>query len=116
VTEPVVHSLDVGHPNGAGAFMIFCPGCQCGHRFNHGAPQGPNWDFNGDMVRPTINPSLLVTGTQKITDEEHRRIMAGEQVTPRPLRCHSWIRDGNIQFLDDCTHELRNKTVPLAPF
>jgi hypothetical protein len=29
--------------------------------------------------------------------------------------CHSLIRDGQIQFLTDCTHELAGQTVPLAP-
>ncbi|MGC4033677.1 MAG: hypothetical protein QM754_18485 [Tepidisphaeraceae bacterium] len=31
-------------------------------------------------------------------------------------RCHSFVRDGQIEFLGDCTHELAGKTVPLEPF
>jgi hypothetical protein len=28
-------------------------------------------------------------------------------------RCHSFVPDGIIQFLNDCHHELRGKTVAL---
>jgi hypothetical protein len=27
--------------------------------------------------------------------------------------CHSFIQEGSIIFLDDCTHTLRGQTVPL---
>jgi hypothetical protein len=30
-------------------------------------------------------------------------------------RCHIFVRDGKIQFLNDCTHELAGKTVPMEP-
>lgn len=30
-----------------------------------------------------------------------------------PAVCHSFIRDGQIQFLSDCTHALAGQTVPL---
>jgi hypothetical protein len=30
--------------------------------------------------------------------------------------CHSFIKDGMIQFLDDCTHALAGQTVPLGEF
>lgn len=30
--------------------------------------------------------------------------------------CHSFIKDGQIQYLDDCTHRLKNQTVPLKPY
>jgi len=29
--------------------------------------------------------------------------------------CYSYITDGRIQFLSDCTHELANQTVDLPP-
>jgi hypothetical protein len=29
--------------------------------------------------------------------------------------CHCFIRDGQIQFLLDCTHALAGQTVPLPP-
>src|SRR5436309_254590 len=30
--------------------------------------------------------------------------------------CHSFVRDGLIEFLGDCTHPLAGRTVPLEPF
>lgn len=30
--------------------------------------------------------------------------------------CHSFVRDGLIQYLPDCTHHLAGQTVPLEPF
>lgn len=30
--------------------------------------------------------------------------------------CHSFITDGQIQFLNDCTHPLAGQTVPLPNF
>jgi hypothetical protein len=44
--------------------------------------------------RPTISPSLAV----------------GPNTS---FRCHSFIRDGQIQFLDDCWHELKGQTVEI---
>ena len=31
-------------------------------------------------------------------------------------RCHSFIRDGKIQYLNDCTHEFAGKTVELPDY
>ncbi|TXH54540.1 MAG: ammonia monooxygenase [Desulfurellales bacterium] len=89
----------------------WCPGCE----EHHGVPvQGPKaWGFNGNPDRPTLTPSVLVTGMRSITGEEHKRIMAGEEIEPTPMRCHCFIRDGMIEFLGDCSHKLAGQTVPL---
>ena len=69
--------------------LVFeCPGCGYGHPFDT-----KRWQWNGSMDRPTFTPSLLVM------DPAHR--------------CHSWVRDGKIQFLNDCYHQLAGKTVEL---
>jgi hypothetical protein len=50
---------------------------------------------------------------------EHDTILPENDVTgkvTKTFRCHSLVTDGNIQFLDDCTHELKGKTVPLEDF
>lgn len=73
-----------------------CPGCKYGHSFRIKG-QGPVWDWNGSLEKPTFSPSLLVW-----------------QSRPE-ARCHSFVRDGNIEFLGDCFHELKNQTVPLPP-
>ncbi len=71
------------------------------------------WTFNGDGDRPTFSPSVLVKGTVPITDEEHAAIMTGGTIEPKPLVCHSFVTNGCIRFLDDCTHALSGQTVDL---
>lgn len=74
-----------------GRWLYYCPGCD-----EHHGP-GDSWAFNGDHERPTFSPSILVTGY--IRDAE--------------VRCHSFVRDGQIQYLGDCTHALAGQTVPM---
>lgn len=57
------------------------------------------WSFNGDMDKPTFNPSVLNTSN-----------WGPER---RELRCHSYVTAGRIQFLPDCTHPLAGQTVDL---
>jgi hypothetical protein len=72
-----------------------CPGCESAHMIRDSAG---GWTFNGNFERPTFTPSVLVTGTQPITDAEHATLMAGGSIETRPLRCHSFVTDGRIQF------------------
>ncbi len=101
-----------------GLVMFYCPGCKCHHGVNTDktAPNpytGAMWQWNGSLDSPTFSPSILVRGTVPITDDEHRRIMAGEAFEPKPLVCHSFVTDGRIQFLGDCTHELAGQTIEI---
>jgi hypothetical protein len=90
-----------------GMLIFYCQGCgQC-----HGV--NDSWTFNNDFERPTFSPSILVRGTEHITDEEHAKIMRGEHVEPRRFVCHSFVKNGAIEYLNDCTHELAGKTVEL---
>lgn len=91
-----------------GLVMFECPGCEC----MHGVDQNW-WTWNGSKSKPTFFPSILVHGVVPITDDEAQRIMAGEQFNPVPIVCHSYVRDGMIDFLGDCTHKLAGKKVPL---
>lgn len=58
-----------------------------------------NWTWNGSVDKPTLRPSVLTQGSSLHSREK--------------FVCHSWINDGQVQFLDDCTHDLRNTTVDL---
>jgi hypothetical protein len=79
----------------SGKIYVFeCPACKYGHPFHVGVPGSPSWEFNGSLDKPTFSPSLLVN-----------------QHDPSRL-CHSFVRDGNIQFLADSWHK-RSDTVPL---
>ena len=96
-----------------GLVYFFCPGCKTGHQVGIEPPAKLIWGFNGDGDKPTFTPSVLVRGTQRITDDERARILAGEMIDSRPLVCHSFVTDGRIHFLGDCTHELAGQTVDL---
>ena len=80
-----------------------------------GTRQGTNkWTWNGDVVKPTLKPSVAINGFEDITDEEAQRILNGEKIEPRRKVCHMWINDGKAQFLNDCTDSsIRNKTIDL---
>lgn len=82
---------DLGH------VWIDCPGC----RYPHVADK--RWAFNGSLESPTLSPSLLVT-TPGVDDGEWKI---------EATRCHSFVTDGRIQFLSDCTHELAGQTIDL---
>lgn len=110
---PVVNRTETGQ------LTFWCPGCECAHGIWTKDSRNPvtnaAWEFNGDFIRPTISPSVLVRGTRDITDDEHSRIMAGEKIDIPDRVCHSFVRDGRIQFLADCTHSLAGKTVDMEP-
>lgn len=76
------------------SWAIKCPGCGDYHCYDN------RWTFNGDMERPTFTPSMKSTyehGEPKITHV-----------------CHSFVTDGRIQFLSDCTHSMKGQTVDLS--
>ena len=85
-------------------FMFWCPGCDEPHHVRvaeHHRNEDGNWGFDGNLERPTFTPSVRVYWPQTATRGE---------VT----RCHSFVRDGEIEFLGDCLHGLAGKTVPLG--
>ena len=77
---------------------FFCPGCGCGHYVTvdgHRNIAGAIWSWNGSEESPTFQPSIL-------SNPDYA-----------PGRCHCFVRDGKIQFLDDCYHDLKGQTVLL---
>lgn len=81
-----------------GLFVFHCPGCGFDHPFHvlpAKTPKGDSWTWNGSMDSPTFQPSLLVN---KDYPEQ---------------RCHSFVLNGMIQFLNDCHHTLKGQTVPI---
>lgn len=74
--------------------MFYCPGCKEPHGGVRVKGQQP-WSWDGDLVKATINPSILVT----------------MELSDRSRVCHSFIRDGQIVYLDDCWHDLKGQTV-----
>jgi hypothetical protein len=96
----------------------WCPGCKELHMVNTG-PSG--WTFNGDYDKPTFAPSVLVTGGHYMDgwmgpgcwctfDRDHPEF---PPTRFECVRCHTFIRDGQIQFLPDCSHSLAGQTVAM---
>lgn len=77
-----------------GNIMWRCPGCGTTHAADD------RWKFNGDLEKPTLSPSYLATQ---------------DWMNP-PRKCHCFIRDGQIQFCNDCTHKLNGQTVDMIEF
>ncbi len=108
-----------------GALSFKCPGCGYAHTVHIGVGDGPRWSYNGNAEKPTFSPSVLCRTVRGIglTDDdwaEYDRIYSGpnglEAVLNHPKFrwvCHSFVVDGRIQFLSDCTHELAGQTVDL---
>lgn len=78
--------------------FIECPGCGNAHRLRIKQGTGdsksePCWGFDDDFEKPTFTPSLLCASPGR--------------------RCHSFITNGKIRFLDDCDHALAGRIVEL---
>jgi hypothetical protein len=82
--------------------MVECPACGYGHLFRTvpGTKGQAVWTFNGDRDKPTFSPSMLVNARTHVTD-------------PSAILCHSFVREGRIEFLGDCSHALAGQTVEL---
>lgn len=99
-----------------GRVAFWCPGCDEAHQVRVDPAYGSVWGFNGDGDAPTFTPSILVNGKRRITDAEHARLMSGETVDVPDTTCHSFVTNGQIQFLGDCSHALSGQTVSLGDF
>lgn len=110
--------VTISEYEGRKTFSFQCPGCKESHNI------GETWQFNGDVERPTFSPSILVkSGHYADTlrhdhpcwcDHNAEMIAKGEEPSGFECGiCHSFVRDGKIEFLSDCTHALAGQTVEL---
>ena len=99
--------------------MFRCPGCQQTHVVPIGEGDGPRWGYNGNDDAPTFTPSILVQSGHHAPGHKGGDCWCNfEARTGRKSGfacgvCHSFVNDGQIQFLGDCTHALAGQTVPL---
>lgn len=74
-------------------YYFHCPACEFIHCVRVRGEQ-PLWTVSGvEEDKPTVSPSILAYADN--------------------FRCHSFVREGRIQFLGDCTHKLAGQTVDL---
>lgn len=104
-------------------FSFWCPGCKGAHGVWVTPGAKPVWTWNGSVDKPTFSPSILVRSGHFVNPEHcwckfnEKRIAEGkEPVSFKCRRCHSYVTDGNIQFLSDCTHILVGQTVALPEY
>lgn len=76
---------------------LWCTGCN-GYHSVCVDPGG--WTWKGNEESLTINPSILVRGVRGDNDQVK-------------TLCHSFVRDGKIQFLSDLAYALAGRTVDL---
>lgn len=114
--SPILRSLE------GGVVAFWCPGCDEAHAIRVDGPNAWQWDRNAD--RPTFSPSVLVTSGHYSPGHDGKSCWCtynaahpGEEQPGAKRficgRCHSFVRDGQIQFLSDCTHTLAGQTVSL---
>jgi hypothetical protein len=102
-------------PAGVKEYRFYCEGCKGNHTINE------SWTFNGDYERPTFTPSILVRNGHYVDghgDSCWCTYNAEHPDQTAPFKCgvcHSFVTDGKIQFLSDCTHELAGQTIVLKP-
>lgn len=93
------HVVDNGVVKG---FFFHCPGCKLGHSLiarPYEDEDDLGWKFNGDENCPTFSPGVL----SKLARADGSGIET----------CHFYVESGHLRFLNDCTHELAGKTVPM---
>jgi hypothetical protein len=103
------HASDGRH--GTRLYM-WCPGCDDLHAVEVSAPN--RWTWDGNLESPTVSPSILVEDVQ--WKPEYGFHKPTHHVAPGdPTRCHSFVKQGRWEFLDDCTHHLTGQTAPMVP-
>lgn len=90
-----------------------CPGCNSFHTISI-----KRWNWNGNASRPTFTPSILEKSGHYARQGEdcwctYNADPANEPTDFKCHICHSFVTDGKIQYLGDCTHEMAGQTVEI---
>lgn len=81
--------------DGGATFLIWCPGCKCGHTI-----PTPRWTFNGNAESPTFTPSVRLY----VTDPETKK---------ETTVCHFNVTAGKLILHADSGHALKGQTVEM---
>lgn len=101
---------------------FWCPACDSAHSIRHGVD---GWTWNGNAEKPTFTPSILVRNGHYAPHYEAgdacwcsfnaEQVANGKEPTTYGCAiCHSFVKDGLIEFCGDSTHALAGQTAPLA--
>lgn len=109
---------DVQSDQGRG-IAFWCPGCKEAH-----IVWLDRWGWNTNIDRPTFTPSILVRSGHFAPHWDgkncwctYNREDGVADVAPfKCVTCHSFVTDGVIDFLGDCTHELAGQKVEIPDF
>lgn len=93
-----------------GRVAFKCPGCKEWHQVRVEGIGGPIWGFDGNYEKPTFMPSILVTWSEPSNIPEE----FDDTSKDKKHICHSFVKNGSILFLNDCTHDLAGQTVELT--
>lgn len=90
-------------------YAHYCPGC-----FElHVIPD--SWSFDKNLEVPTFSPSVRITGKQTVVvnGEWTGEWVRGPDGKALDMCCHYILTAGVLNFCDDCTHDLKGKSIPL---
>lgn len=79
-----------------GRLIFYCSGCEYCHGVPVKSDRYSNWNWNGDLEKPTLTPSIFVNRGREC---------------PELHACHSYLTDGKINYLSDCSHGLAGQIV-----
>jgi hypothetical protein len=111
-------------------YRFHCPGCDESHTLPvRPIPRGvlecpdvvtwAHWLFNEDLAAPTFSPSVSIKSGHYCDGDKtdcwctYYKQHPNEPVMYACFICHSFVRNGRIEFLHDCTHALAGQTVDL---
>lgn len=85
--------------------LFYCPGCEEPHQIDTA-----EWEFDNNYEKPTFSPSYLTwRDPNPKADPKHDP----DGKYRNGFRCHSFIKNGFISYLSDCSHKLAGKAVKL---
>lgn len=103
-----------------GSMSFHCPGCKETHTIYVGDGAGPRWTWNGSIEQPSFQPSVLVRSGHYVPGHPPGECWCSynakhpEELDPFTCStCHSFVTDGKIHFLADCSHALAGTSVDL---
>jgi len=105
-----------------GQIAHYCPACDELHYFAVDEPfkNGARWEYNGDPLKPSFSPSMLVRTGHFVPGHETKECWCSYEERfgePAPFGCgicHYFLKNGRIEYLTDSTHKLAGMRVALV--